>query len=362
MEEMVIGLPQIDHVDQVCGSCLTGKWRCLLFPSEAKYRASFKLEHVHRDLCGPVTPVTPARRHYFFLLVDDLSRFTWLVLLNTKDEATITLETFQARTEVEAGRKLGILRIDRGGEFTTRNFLDHCIEHCIQCHLTAPYTPEQNRVVERRNHSVMGMARSMLKAMSVPGWLSGGIAMAVFILNWSPTQSVDGKMPYEVRHGAKPIVHFFRTFGCVAHVKQGSKKLGKLDDRSTPMVFIGFEPGAEAWRLYNPVTKRVHVSRDAIFEEDKPWRWDGEDVGNGESFGMEYVQAGEASCTMDMARPHSPAVSLAPAYREPSVHTPLATPPNASPDLDAEAEDAPLRFRRVDDVLGPAPGPRLADR
>jgi hypothetical protein len=77
---------------------------------------------------------------------------------------------------------------------------------------------------------------------------------------------------------------------------------------------------------------------------------------------MEYVQAGEASCTMDMAHPHSPAVSLAPAYREPCVHTPPVTPPNASPDLDAEVEDAPLRFRRVDDVLGPTPGPRLADR
>jgi hypothetical protein len=87
---------------------------------------------------------------------------------------------------------------------------------------------------------------------------------------------------------------------------------------------------------------------------------------------MEYVQAGDASHTMDMVRPHSPVVTPAPAYRAPSVHTPLATPvssgyglviaPNASPDLDAEAEDAPLRFRRVDDVLGPTPVPRLANR
>jgi hypothetical protein len=87
---------------------------------------------------------------------------------------------------------------------------------------------------------------------------------------------------------------------------------------------------------------------------------------------MEYVQAGDASHTMDMVRPHSPVVTPAPAYRAPNVHTPLATPvssgyglvtaPNASPDLDAEAEDAPLRFRRVDDVLGLTPVPRLANR
>jgi hypothetical protein len=243
-------------------------------------------------------PATPIGRRYFFLLIDDLSRFMWLVLLNTKDEATTMFKTFLARVEAEAGRKLCTLRTNHGGEFTAHNFLDHFIEH------------------GRQHQSVMGMARSMLKATSMPDWLWGeAIAMAVFILNRSPTQCVDSKTPYEVWHGAKPTVHFFRTFGCVAHVKQGSKKLGKLDDRSTPMVFIGYEPDSKAWRFYNPVTKRVHVSHDAIFEEDMLWSWDGEDVGDGEPFSMEYVQAGAASHTMDMAHPHSPVVSPAPAYR-----------------------------------------------
>jgi hypothetical protein len=107
----------------------------------------------------------------------------------------------------------------------------------------------------------------------------------------------------------------------MAHVKQRSKWLGKLDDRSKPMVFIGYEPASKAWRFFDPITKRVHISCDAIFEEDKPWSWDGEDVGDGEPFSMEYVQAGDASHTMDMAHPHSPAVTPAPAYHAPSVHT-----------------------------------------
>jgi transposase InsO family protein len=159
-------------------------------------------------------PATPIGRRYFFLLIDDLSRFMWLVLLNTKDEATTMFKTFQARVEAEAGRKLCTLRTNHGGEFTAHNFLDHCIEHGIQHHLTALYTSEQNGVVERQNQSVMGMARSMLKATSMPDWLWGeAIAMAVFTLNRSPTQCVDSKTPYEVWHGAKPTIHFFRTFG-----------------------------------------------------------------------------------------------------------------------------------------------------
>jgi hypothetical protein len=75
-------------------------------------------------------------------------------------------------------------------------------------------------------------------------------------------------MTYEVWHGTKPIVSHLRTFGCVAHVKQGNKRLTKLEDRSTQMVFIGYESGSKAWRFYNPSTKRVHVSRDVVFEED----------------------------------------------------------------------------------------------
>jgi hypothetical protein len=69
---------------------------------------------------------------------------------------------------------------------------------------------------------------------------------AVYVLNRCPTQSVEGRTPYEVWHEVKPAVHHLRTFGCVAHVKQGSKRLSKLEDRSTPMVFIGYEQGSKA--------------------------------------------------------------------------------------------------------------------
>jgi hypothetical protein len=93
----------------------------------------------------------------------------------------------------------------------------------------------------------------------------------------------------------KPVVHFLHTFGSVAHVKQSNKKLGKLEDRSTPMVFIRYEPGSKASRFYNLKMRRVRIARDAVFEEDKTWTWDKEDVGEGEPFTMEYVSAGSTS-------------------------------------------------------------------
>jgi hypothetical protein len=125
-EDMVRGMPRIDHIDQICDSCLAGKQRRLPFPNEAKYRASHKLELIHGDLYGPVAPTTPSGNCFFFLLVDDLSRYMWVALLSSKDEAMAAFLNFQARVEAETGRKVGTLRTDRGGEFTARVFIEHC--------------------------------------------------------------------------------------------------------------------------------------------------------------------------------------------------------------------------------------------
>jgi len=272
--QMVRGLPQIDHIEQICDSCMAGKQRRRPFPAASNYRAKKLLDLVHADLCGPVTPETPGGKRLFLLVVDDKSRYMWLVLLSSKDQAADAIVRLQARAEAEAGRKLGTLRTDRGGEFTSRAFGEYCAMEGVQRHLTAPYTPQQNGVVERRNQTVLGMARSMLKAMRMPGWFWGeAVLTAVFILNRSPTKSVDGITPYEAWYGLKPPVHFFRTFGCVAHVKVAGGHLKKLDDRSTPMVFIGYEVGSKAYRFYNPVSKRVHISRDAVFDEGRAWDW-----------------------------------------------------------------------------------------
>lgn len=118
---MVRGLPQLDHVDQLCDACLAGKQRRAPFPQEAIHRATGRLDLVHGDLCGPVTPATHGGRSYFLLLVDDFSRYIWLVLLSSKDEAAGAIMKFQSGVEVETGRKLRALRTDRGGRIHFSN-------------------------------------------------------------------------------------------------------------------------------------------------------------------------------------------------------------------------------------------------
>ena len=78
------------------------------------------------------------------------------------------IKKFKMRVEVKSGKKLRVLRTDRGGEFTSVEFAAYCADQGVVRHHTAPYSPQQNGMVERRNQMVVGMARSMMKAKSMP--------------------------------------------------------------------------------------------------------------------------------------------------------------------------------------------------
>jgi hypothetical protein len=211
------------------------------------------------------------------LLVDDKSRYMWLRLLTTKDEAQEALKQFQAAAELESGQRLKTLHTDRGGEFTSASLGKYFADQGVQRQLTAPYTPQQNGVVERRNQTIVGMARSLLKAKAVPTKYWGeAVTTAVYLLNRGTTKSVATGTPHEAWSGKKPSVQHLRTFGCVAHVKVTRPNVKKLDDRSIPMVLFGYEPGSAAYRVFHPPSGRVHVSRDIVFDEDAAWDWKNE--------------------------------------------------------------------------------------
>lgn len=165
-------MPLIKQVEQVCEACLAGKHRRNPFPQHTEHRHSEPLALLHGDLCGPISPPTTSGNRYF-LLVDDYSHFMWVALLPSKDGAPAAIRRIQAAVERKSGHKLRTLRTDRGGGggggFTVGHFQEYCVDLGVRRELTVPYSPQQNGVVERRNQSVVGTARSMLKAKHLPG-------------------------------------------------------------------------------------------------------------------------------------------------------------------------------------------------
>jgi transposase InsO family protein len=95
-------------------------------------------------------------------------------LIASKDQAVSEIKRIQAAAEKKSGNLLCGLRTDRGGEFTVSQFREYCAELGIRRELTAPYTPQQNGVVERRNQTVMVAARCMMKAKKLPSMFWGG--------------------------------------------------------------------------------------------------------------------------------------------------------------------------------------------
>ena len=94
------------------------------------------------------------------------------------------------------------------------------------------------------------------------------------MLHRSYIESLNCKTPFETWHGRKPRVSHLRIFGCVAHVKNVGPGLNKLSDRSTKMVFIGYESGTKGYRFYNLASNKLVISRDVIFDEMQPWDWE----------------------------------------------------------------------------------------
>ena len=140
--------------------------------------------------------------------------------------------------------------------------------------MTAPYTPQQNGVVERRNRTMMEMARSILKHMHMPNYLWGeAIRHSTYLLNRVATRALKEKTPYEGFRGRKPSVDHLRVFGCIAYAKIDGKLLKKLDDKARMLVHLGMEPGSKAYRLIDPQTRKIVVSRDVVFDESRGWNW-----------------------------------------------------------------------------------------
>ncbi|CAL9004184.1 unnamed protein product, partial [Prunus brigantina] len=89
-----------------------------------------------------------------------------------------------------------------------------------------------------------------------------------------PTLAVKDVTPEETWSGVKPSIDHFRVFGCIAHVHVPEERRTKLDNRSITCVLLGVSEESKGYRLFDPVAKRVVVSRDVIFEEEKQWDWD----------------------------------------------------------------------------------------
>jgi len=195
----------------------------------AEERNLAPLELIYSDLCEMNGVLTKGGKRYFMTLIDDASRFCYVYLLQTKDEALGYFKIYKTEVENQLERKIKRLRSDRGGEYFPKIFDEFCEEHGIIHERTPPYSSESNGVAERKNRTLTDLVNDMLDTASLSKpWWGEALLTASHVLNRVPNRNKD-HTPYEIWIGRKPSLSYLRTWGCLAKVNVPINKKANRD-------------------------------------------------------------------------------------------------------------------------------------
>ena len=125
---------------------------------------------------------TRGGKKYFITFIDNCTRYCYVYLLNSKDEAMNMFITYKAEVENQLNKNIKILKSDRGGEYESNDFSELCAKFGIIHQTTAPYTPQQNGIAERKNRTLKEMVNSMLVSSGAPQNLWGKALLTANIL------------------------------------------------------------------------------------------------------------------------------------------------------------------------------------
>jgi hypothetical protein len=160
------------------------------------------------------------------------------------------------------------IRSDSGTKFKNSQIEGFLEEEGIKHELSSPYTPQQNGVVERKNRTLLDMARTMLDEYKTPDrFWAEAINNACYSINRLYLHRILKKTSYEFITGKKPNVSCFRVFWskCFILIKRG--RSSKFAPKAVEGFLLGYNSNTKAYRVFNKSTGLVEVSCDIVFDE-----------------------------------------------------------------------------------------------
>ena len=211
---LVRGLPSLVYQsNSLCDACQKGKQIKSSFESKNIVSTSRPLELLHMDLFGPTRTASVSGKRYGFVIVDDYTRWSWVLFLTHKDESFKVFKVFCKKVQNEKGVSIVSIRSDHGGEFENELFENFCEENGINHNFSTPRTPQQNGVVERKNRSLQEMARTLLNDFNTPKhFWAEAINTSCYNQNRIYIRPILNKTPYELWKGRAPNISYFHPF------------------------------------------------------------------------------------------------------------------------------------------------------
>ncbi|GJY96424.1 retrovirus-related pol polyprotein from transposon TNT 1-94 [Tanacetum coccineum] len=169
---LVRGLPKLKfEKDHLCSACVMGKSKKQSHKPKSEDTNQEKLYLFHMDLCGPMRVSSINGKKYILFIVDNYSRFTWVKFLASKDEAPDFIIKFLKMIQVRLNTPVKNIRRDNGTEFFNQTLHSYYESVSISHETLVARSPQQNGVVERRNRTLVKVARIMLIYAKAPLFL-----------------------------------------------------------------------------------------------------------------------------------------------------------------------------------------------
>lgn len=267
-EGMVDGMNFVTNLDQLnCEICAKCKVHTLPFKNST-HRDKDVLGLIHSDICGPINTESLGCAKYFVTFTDDRTRYTETTMLRKKSDVLDAFKNYKLKAEKQTGQQIKKLRTDNGKEYLSNEFKSFLKKEGIAHQLSVEYTPQQNGVAERKNRTLIEMARCIMLQGNLPQSLwAEAVNAATYIRNRCTTKTLDGKTPFEAWSKRKPYVDFFRIIGSKVIVLNKAQRRGKFQPKGGEYVLVGYSEESKAYRLWNPGTRTVIKARDVRFFE-----------------------------------------------------------------------------------------------
>ncbi|GJR67136.1 zinc finger, CCHC-type containing protein [Tanacetum coccineum] len=236
-------IPSFDMDTEKCKTCMLTK--ITKKPFQNVKRETEVLELIHNDLCNLHATPSLGNKKYFVTFIDDVSRFCYVYLLHSKDEALDKFKVFKTKVELQQGSLIKRFKTDRGGEYMdTMYFQSVGIIH----ETTALYTPQQNGKSERKNRVLKEKINSMLSYSRLSqGFWGEAMLTACYLLNRVPNKR-NRITPYELWTKKKPNLNYLRVWGCRVVVRLPDPKLKTFGEKGIECIFVEYAEHSKAFR------------------------------------------------------------------------------------------------------------------
>nr|GEV42795.1 hypothetical protein [Tanacetum cinerariifolium] len=238
-KDVVIGLPKLKYVkDQLCSSCEVSKAKRSSFKTKIIPSLKGWLNLLHIDLCGPMRVASINGKKYNLVIVDDYSRYTWILFLSSKDETPEVLKDFLMMIQRNLQASVITVRSDRGTEFLTRHSSHSLkkkelsiklllLEHLNRMALSKDETALWLRLLERCSASKLYLF-----------FWAEAIATACYTQNRSIIIPTHEKTAYHIINDRKPSIKHLHIFGCTCYLTRDGKNLDKMKEKGDPCILM----------------------------------------------------------------------------------------------------------------------------